>query len=154
MVKAIKPLTTKERHEMITFTNNAKKLRASIYEADFNALVEFKEKFDEIFAERKEEEETRLQETEKKKEVLSQIRELLAAQGISEINADDLEENDPLLALLEVKGTAKKAPAEPKYEFTDEEGVKQFWSGRGRMPLALKAKIDAGSKIEGFLIAK
>jgi DNA-binding protein H-NS len=108
MVEAIKPLTTKERHEMITFTNNAKKLRASIYEADFNALVEFKEKFDEIFAERKEEEETRLQETEKKKEVLSQIRELLAAQGISEINADDLEENDPLLALLEVKGTLRK----------------------------------------------
>ncbi|WP_413499877.1 H-NS family nucleoid-associated regulatory protein [Buttiauxella gaviniae] len=137
---------------MITFTNNVKKLRASIYEVDFDSLTDFKEKFDAIFEERKEEEEKRIEETEKKKEILSQIRELLASQNIGEISADDLEENDPLLALLDVKPSSKKSSAEPKYEFLDDDGELQTWSGRGRMPLVLKAKIDAGEKLESYLI--
>ena len=45
-----------------------------------------------------------------------------------------------------------KSKAKNKYTFLDEQGNTQYWTGRGRMPAALKAKIDAGESLESFLI--
>ena len=42
-----------------------------------------------------------------------------------------------------------RAPAQPKYITPD---GKKTWSGRGRPPVEFKALIDAGKKIEDFLI--
>lgn len=141
---------------MITLTNDVKKLRDTLKGIDIETLSDFKEKFDSIFTELKEEEDKRIKEAEKRKEVLSKIRELLTAEQIGEINADDLEEDDPLLAILDVKPTKNKksSSVEPKYEFMDESGKRQLWAGRGRMPTALKNQVDAGADLEGFLIKK
>ena len=47
----------------------------------------------------------------------------------------------------------KRGSVEPKYAFTVE-GEEQTWTGRGRMPLALKALIEKGEELESFLIKK
>jgi DNA-binding protein H-NS len=57
--------------------------------------------------------------------------------------------------LLNESGKSSKratSKAQNKYVFTDEQGNTQYWTGRGRMPAALKAKIDAGELLESFLI--
>ena len=47
----------------------------------------------------------------------------------------------------------KRGSVEPKYAFTVE-GEEQTWTGRGRMPLALKELIEKGEELESFLIKK
>lgn len=48
----------------------------------------------------------------------------------------------------------KRGSVEPKYAFTDENGEEKTWTGRGRTPKALEAKLSAGASIEDFLINK
>lgn len=39
-----------------------------------------------------------------------------------------------------------------KYQFKDENGLLQTWSGVGRRPKALQKKIDSGASLEDFLL--
>lgn len=53
-----------------------------------------------------------------------------------------------------IKSPRKTSTAEPKYEFTDSEGNRGTWAGRGRMPNYLKELIESGEDLENFLIKK
>ena len=48
------------------------------------------------------------------------------------------------------KSTAKRAKAAAKYR--DPHNAANTWTGRGRMPTWLQAKVDGGAKKESFLI--
>jgi histone family protein nucleoid-structuring protein H-NS len=53
--------------------------------------------------------------------------------------------------LLDSKGNKRKQ-AEYKYSYTDEQGNTKYWTGKGRTPVFLKAKLEAGESLEQYLI--
>lgn len=48
------------------------------------------------------------------------------------------------------KTTSEKAPVEPKYR--NPANASETWTGRGKKPRWLQAAVDAGKKLEDFLI--
>ncbi len=50
------------------------------------------------------------------------------------------------------KTRAKRAPRPAKYQYTDENGEAKSWTGQGRTPAVIKQALDAGKKLEDFLI--
>ena len=47
----------------------------------------------------------------------------------------------------------RRRPAQPKYRFTDDKGFEHEWSGRGRMPRAMRDAIDSGMQLDDFAIS-
>ena len=54
--------------------------------------------------------------------------------------------------LLDSKGNKRKTQAEYRYSYTDEQGNTKYWTGKGRTPVFLKAKLEAGESLEQYLI--
>lgn len=105
---------------------------------------------------------------EKVQENLSQvIAEIRDSIELEKMELEELEKNrQAILKELEEKGWTLEALLNPvtkgkgrktrkpknKYAYLDEQGVAQCWTGRGRMPAALKAQIDVGKTLESFRI--
>ena len=88
------------------------------------------------------------QENEKKAKALELASALLTEQGIS-FNYEELK----AIILNETKRTKKVGIIEPKYRYTDLDGVEHTWTGRGRMPVELRNLIETNNtKKEDYLI--
>ena len=59
---------------------------------------------------------------------------------------------DELVGVSKTKARRTFAPVKPKYRNPDDSSV--TWSGRGRKPLWMEAKLAEGAKIEDFLIER
>jgi len=140
--------------------SNIRSLRKLASEMGDNAFLEFAEKVEVI----KGEVNSRIAEEEEKKalveEKLKATTELLQGEGFNV----SLESVRALLlgqveapAASEGKGKGgkgvKRGSVEPKYAYTVD-GEEHTWTGRGRMPLALKEMIDGGEDLDSFLIKK
>ena len=126
---------------------NIRSLRASLRELSFEQLVEAKQKFDEIFAER-ESAETKSKEANAEHErKLAEFSEMLKNAGI------DPSELVGSVGVTKTEGKSKaaRAPRPPKYKYL-EDGQEKTWTGQGRMPKAIAEAVAGGQSIEDFLI--
>ncbi|MGL5408535.1 MAG: H-NS family nucleoid-associated regulatory protein [Shewanella sp.] len=126
---------------------NIRSLRAALRELSFEQLVEVKEKFDEVFAER-EQQETKLRE--ESAERLQKLAEFTAMLKDAGIDPSELV-GTAAPAKSEGSAKAKRAPRPAKYKYT-ENGQEKTWTGQGRMPKAIAEAVAAGKILEDFLI--
>ncbi|HHQ4565685.1 TPA: H-NS family nucleoid-associated regulatory protein [Aeromonas hydrophila] len=126
---------------------NIRSLRAALRELSFEQLVEVKEKFDEVFAER-EQQETKLRE--ESAERLQKLAEFTAMLKDAGIDPSELV-GTATTAKAEGIVKAKRAPRPAKYRYT-EDGLEKTWTGQGRMPKAIAAAVAAGKALDDFLI--
>ncbi|MCK7460064.1 H-NS family histone-like protein [Idiomarina aminovorans] len=135
--------------DFIKILRHERRLKAAFKELDLSELETIKEKFDSVIAQRRQEEVEKQRQQEAKQKKIDKFKSAMAEAGIE--LSDILEQElggEPI-----VKTTRKKrAPKPPKYQYTDENGEEQTWTGQGRMPKAIKTAIDNGKSLEAFLI--
>lgn len=127
---------------------NIRSLRAALRELSFEQLVEVKEKLDEVFAEREQQETKLREESAERLQKLAEFAELLKGAGI------DLSELVGTAAPAKADGSAnkaKRAPRPAKYKY-NEDGQEKTWTGQGRMPKAIAEAVASGRALEEFLI--
>ncbi|MGY3922831.1 H-NS histone family protein [Aeromonas jandaei] len=126
---------------------NIRSLRAALRELSFEQLVEIREKFEEIFAEREQQETKLREESAERLQKLAEFTEMLKAAGI------DPSELVGTAAPAKSEGSAKakRAPRPAKYKYT-EDGQEKTWTGQGRMPKAIAAAVEGGKALDDFLI--
>lgn len=123
--------------------NNKRSLRRAFSEMTLEEAESCLTKIQEIVEERRAEDAKIAQQLAEKERAVSELREKMASLGIS------LEDLGGANTRSSKKGT--KVPA--KYEWIDSEGMIHQWTGRGNMPLSLKAEIEAHHKsLDDFLI--
>lgn len=118
---------------------NIRSLRAALRDLSFEQLVEAKEKFDEIYAEREQQESKIRAESAERLQKLAEFTEMLRDAGI------DPSELVGTAAPAKAGGSAKtkRAPRPAKYKYT-EDGQEKTWTGQGRMPKAIAEAIEGG----------
>lgn len=126
---------------------NIRSLRAVLRELSYEQLVEAKEKFDEIYAEREQQESKIRAESAERLQKLAEFTEMLKLAGI------DPSELVGTATTAKAEGTvkSKRAPRPAKYKYT-EDGQEKTWTGQGRMPKAIAAAVESGKALEEFLI--
>ncbi|MFM5074367.1 H-NS family histone-like protein [Aeromonas hydrophila] len=126
---------------------NIRSLRAALRELSFEQLVEVREKFEEIFAEREQQETKLREESAERLQKLAEFTEMLKQAGI------DPSELVDTATTAKAEGTvkAKRAPRPAKYKYT-EGGQEKTWTGQGRMPKAIAEAVAAGKALDDFLI--
>lgn len=126
---------------------NIRSLRAALRELSFEQLVEIREKFEEIFAEREQQENKIKAESAERLQKLAEFTEMLKEAGI------DPSELVGTAAPAKSEGSvkAKRAPRPAKYKYT-EDGQEKTWTGQGRMPKAIAEAVANGRALEEFLI--
>lgn len=139
--------------------NNIRTIRKEAHEMGYDTFLEFAEKVQTVkdeFLKEAEEEKAKQALVEEK---LKATTELLQSEGfevsLEAVRALLLGQIDTPAPTGKGKGGkgVKRGSVEPKYAFTVE-GAEQTWTGRGRMPLALKELIEKGEELESFLIKK
>ncbi|KQN55543.1 H-NS histone family protein (plasmid) [Erwinia sp. E602] len=131
--------------ETLKVLNNIRTLRAQAREISLAELEEMLEKLEAVVNERREADAAIASEIKEKEQKLAKYRQMLLEDGIdlSELTAADN---------TTTKTRAKRAPRPAKYEYTDENGESKSWTGQGRTPAVIKQALDAGKKLEDFLI--
>ncbi len=137
-------MTKQEEFNIVTkYFNNFASLRAFSKEKELSFLEKAEKNLAQIIKDRKEAIELEKMEQEERERERKALIEKIEAEGWT------------IKDLLNESGKSSKratSKAKNKYTFLDEQGNTQYWTGRGRMPAALKAKIDAGESLESFLI--
>lgn len=137
-------MTKQEEFNIVTkYFNNFASLRAFSKDKELSLLEKAERNLAQIIKDRKEAIELDKMEQEERERARIAILEEIKTQGW---NIKDL------LNPNAKESKRAKSKAKNKYTFLDEQGNTQYWTGRGRMPAALKAKIDAGESLESFLI--
>ncbi|MFQ2169685.1 H-NS family nucleoid-associated regulatory protein [Aeromonas veronii] len=126
---------------------NIRSLRAALRELSFEQLVEIREKFEEIFAEREQQENKIKAESAERLQKLAEFTEMLKQAGI------DPSELVGTAAPAKSEGStkAKRAPRPAKYRYT-EDSQEKTWTGQGRMPKTIAEAVANGRALEEFLI--
>ena len=126
---------------------NIRSLRAVLRELSYEQLVEAKDKFDEIYAEREQQESKIRAESAERLQKLAEFTEMLRDAGI------DPSELVGTAAPAKAGGSAKtkRAPRPAKYKYI-EDGQEKTWTGQGRMPKAIAEAVAAGKALDDFLI--
>lgn len=137
-------MTKQDEFNVVTkYFNNFASLRAFSKDKELSFLEKAEKNLAQIIKDRKEAIELEKMEQEERERERKALIEKIEAEGWS------------IKDLLNENGKSSKratSKAKNKYTFLDEQGNTQYWTGRGRMPAALKAKIDAGESLESFLI--
>ena len=128
-------------NDFLRIITHARRFKAAVKKLEIDHLEESKNKLEKIIEDRRKAEEAELQEQKERLDKIKQYQEMLAADGI---HPDELQEMQDKIA--------KRRQRKPKYEVWDDNGQHITWTGQGRMPNALKAKVEAGEPIETFLI--
>ena len=121
---------------------NARSLKAAAKELTLEQLEESLAKLNKIVEDRRADEEAYRAANEEKLRKLEEYKEMLKADGI-----------DPAELLgSPVVETKKREPRPAKYQYVDDEGETQKWTGQGRKPKAIQRALDQGKSLEDFLI--
>lgn len=140
--------------------NNIRTIRKEAHEMGHESFLEFAEKVLIVKGEIEEAQQEEIAKQALVEEKLKATTELLQSEGfevsLEAVRALLLGQIDTPAPTGKGKGGkgVKRGSVEPKYAFTVEEGEEQTWTGRGRMPLALKELIEKGEELESFLIKK
>ncbi|WP_369015465.1 H-NS family nucleoid-associated regulatory protein (plasmid) [Klebsiella quasipneumoniae] len=139
--------------------NNIRTIRKEAHEMGHESFLEFAEKVLIVKGEIEEAQQEEIAKQALVEEKLKATTELLQSEGfevsLEAVRALLLGQIDAPAPTSKGKGGkgVKRGSVEPKYAFTVE-GEEQTWTGRGRMPLALKELIEKGEELESFLIKK
>ncbi|ELU9969594.1 H-NS histone family protein [Salmonella enterica subsp. enterica serovar Infantis] len=139
--------------------NNIRTIRKEAHEMGHESFLEFAEKVLIVKGEIEEAQQEEIAKQALVEEKLKATTELLQSEGFDvsfeAVRALLLGQIDAPTPTGKGKGGkgVKRGSVEPKYAFTVE-GEEQTWTGRGRMPLALKELIEKGEELESFLIKK
>jgi H-NS histone family protein len=137
-------MTKQEEFNIVTkYFNNFASLRAFSKDKELSFLEKAEKNLAQIIQDRKEAIELEKMEQEERERARIAIIEEIEAKGWSVKDLLNPNAKENKLATSKAKN---------KYTFLDEQGNTQYWTGRGRMPAALKTKIDAGESLESFLI--
>ncbi|MCC5854882.1 MAG: H-NS histone family protein [Idiomarina sp.] len=131
--------------EFTDILTHARRLNAATKNLTSTELEEVLSKLQSVIAQRKEEESALAAEHAAKKAEIARIRKEIEAAGL---NAEDILG----VSATPAKATRKRAPKPPKYEYKDEQGVRQTWTGQGRAPKVIADAIKSGKRKEDFLI--
>ncbi|HHQ4733768.1 TPA: H-NS family nucleoid-associated regulatory protein [Aeromonas veronii] len=134
-------------NDFLKILMNIRSLRAALRELSFEQLVEIREKFEEIFAEREQQESKLREESAERLQKLAEFTELLKQAGI------DPSELVGTATTAKAEGTvkSKRAPRPAKYKYT-EDGQEKTWTGQGRLPKTIAEAVANGRALEEFLI--
>ena len=134
-------------NDFLKILMNIRSLRAVLRELSYEQLVEAKGKFDEIYAEREQQESKLREESAERLQKLAEFTEMLKQAGI------DPSELVGTATTAKAEGTvkSKRAPRPAKYRYT-EDGQEKTWTGQGRMPKAIAEAVAAGKALDDFLI--
>lgn len=134
-------------NDFLKILMNIRSLRAVLRELSYEQLVEAKGKFDEIYAEREQQESKLREESAERLQKLAEFTEMLKEAGI------DPSELVGTAAPAKADGSAKakRAPRPAKYKYT-EDGQEKTWTGQGRMPKTIAEAVANGRALEEFLI--
>ncbi|ENQ3036412.1 H-NS histone family protein [Salmonella enterica subsp. enterica serovar Newport] len=139
--------------------NNIRTIRKEAHFMGHESFLEFAEKVLIVKGEIEEAQQEEIAKQALVEEKLKATTELLQSEGfevsLEAVRALLLGQIDTPAPTGKGKGGkgVKRGSVEPKYAFTVE-GEEQTWTGRGRMPLALKELIEKGEELESFLIKK
>lgn len=112
-----------------------------LLECDFIFLSTLHEKITATLAERKAQHEAQEQLRQEREKKRLELLDLIKAEGFS---LSDFAGGQP----------AAKAPKRKrKYQYV-EDGVTKYWSGVGRLPVAIQRELDAGKNLDSFLIQR
>ncbi|EHW5331736.1 H-NS family nucleoid-associated regulatory protein [Vibrio cholerae] len=127
---------------------NKRSFNAFIKTVDLVWLKDFQERIKTAINELEQEAETKKLEELERQERLNELMKLIQDEGF------DIA--DILAAKSGVETQPKtRSKAEPKYQYTGENGEPKTWTGRGRMPLEIAQQIEKGGKVlDDFLIQK
>ncbi|EQA6227937.1 H-NS family nucleoid-associated regulatory protein [Enterobacter ludwigii] len=116
-------------------------LKKFLSECDFVFLTTLNEQITASLTERKAEHEAQEQQQKEREAKRLELLELIKAEGFSP------EE------FATVNTATKATKRKPKYQYI-EGGITKYWSGVGRVPVAIQQELDAGKTLESFLIQK
>ncbi|EGV8698601.1 H-NS histone family protein [Salmonella enterica] len=139
--------------------NNIRTIRKEAHEMGHESFLEFAEKVLIVKGEIEEAQQEEIAKQALVEEKLKATTELLQSEGfevsLEAVRALLLGQIDAPTPTGKGKGGkgVKRGSVEAKYAFTVE-GEEHTWTGRGRMPLALKELIEKGEELESFLIKK
>ncbi|WP_028117310.1 H-NS family nucleoid-associated regulatory protein [Ferrimonas senticii] len=128
--------------EFLEVLTHGRRLKAQLKALPLDELQEVIAKMQAIAEERAEEMEAELEANAERIAKIEALRKMMAEDGIT---------MDDLGAPVEVKARKKRAPRPPKYQI-EVDGEMVTWTGQGRTPKAIKERLDAGAKLEDFLI--
>ncbi len=124
--------------------NNLRVLRAYARDISLAELEEVVDKFQLVLEEKREAEKASIERERARQERIAQYREQLQNDGIS---LDEL-----LGGTTPARSRAKRGPMPAKYQYVDENGERQTWSGQGRKPRVIQAALAAGQSLDDFKI--
>ncbi len=127
--------------DLVKIFFNANSLKKATNHMTIKELEGVKGRLEKVIERRRREEERLATARQEKAAQIARIREMMELEGISVKELGKI-----------ALGRKRTGVLPPKYELTTEEGGRVTWSGRGRMPKALRARLDAGKKLESFLI--
>ncbi|HGF3272608.1 TPA: H-NS family nucleoid-associated regulatory protein [Salmonella enterica subsp. enterica serovar Newport] len=116
-------------------------LKKFLSECDFVFLSKLHEQITVSLTERKAEHEAQERQQKEREAKRLELMELIKAEGFSP------EE------FASVQTAPKGAKRKPKYQYT-EGGITKYWSGVGRVPVAIQQELDTGKPLESFLIQR
>lgn len=128
--------------EFLRIITHARRLKSNVKDLSIDQLEDIKIKLTNIIDARVEEEKESKRENAEKLEKIQRYKDMLEADGL---DPQDLQGDFG-------ERTGKRAPRSPKYEIYNESGERITWTGQGRMPNLLKARVEEGEPIETFLI--
>jgi len=137
--------TKKLAKEVCAVLRNQRRLKAATQSLSIWDLESIHEKLGNIIAQRRNEEDMRLEQERERVQRIEQFKNMLEQEGLS---VEDLL-NPPNLKKKQMTSTRP-----PKYEVTDDDGQVIQWSGMGRYPKAIKKALANGKTLDDLAIKR
>lgn len=122
---------------------NQRRLKAATQELSVWDLESAHEKLGNVIAQRREEENMRLEQEKERIQRIEQFKNMLKQEGLSV---------EDLVNSTSPKDQQNKSTRPPKYAVIDENGKRIFWSGLGRQPKAIKLALENGKALDDLAI--
>ncbi|HGJ5900116.1 H-NS family nucleoid-associated regulatory protein [Arsenophonus apicola] len=149
MSETAKTLKREEEYQIISkHLSSITTIRKFALTKDFEWLQEVKDKLEAVIEENREFFEQAKKEAEEKEKKRLDLIKMIEESGFS---LDSLL-NPVTTGKIKPKKKSSINARKPKYEFLDENGEIQTWSGNGKPPTALQKLLDDGNPLEEFLI--
>ncbi|MDR5614938.1 H-NS family nucleoid-associated regulatory protein [Arsenophonus sp.] len=149
MSETAKTLKREEEYQIISkHFSSITTIRKFALTKDFEWLQEVKDKLEAVIEENRELFEQAKKEAEEKEKKRLDLIKMIEDSGFS---LDSLL-NPVTTGKIKTKKKSSINARKPKYEFLDENGDIQTWSGNGKPPTALQKLLDDGNQLEDFLI--
>lgn len=122
---------------------NLRRLRAFTRDLSIDEMKDIRSKFDELIADRIEEDKQAKAREEERNAEVAQIVEQMKAKGV------DISE---ISSALGFQSPSKDRTRPAKYEYTDANGEKRTWTGQGRKPKVIEEALSNGMSLDDFAI--